>query len=71
MSYKTDSAQCLNFPLDATAFSNAYFGQGIIPILLDDVSCSGSETQLISCSYDSNTADCSHSDDAGVRCLTG
>ena len=57
--------------IDATAFSNAYFGQGILPILLDDVSCLGSESQLLDCSYDSNTADCSHSEDAGVSCQTG
>jgi hypothetical protein len=53
---------------DAGYFTQAYFGQGIVPILLDDVSCTGSESQLLSCSYDSNTGDCSHSEDAGVRC---
>ena len=57
--------------IDATAFSNAYFGQGSLPILLDDVSCLGSESQLLDCSYDSNTGDCSHSEDAGVSCQTG
>jgi receptor-type tyrosine-protein phosphatase Q len=55
---------------DATYFYSAYFGQGIVPIKLDDVACTGSESQLISCSYDSNTGDCSHSEDAGVRCQT-
>ena len=39
--------------------------------MLDDVNCLGSESQLISCSYDSHTADCSHAEDAGVRCQTG
>lgn len=57
--------------VDSTAFNDAYFGEGILPILLDDVSCLGSESQLLACSYDSNTADCSHSDDAGVSCQTG
>lgn len=55
---------------DATAYSNAYFGQGIIPIILDNVGCSGSEERLIDCYY-SSQIDCSHSDDAGVRCITG
>ena len=57
--------------IDAVSFSSAYFGQGIVPIALDDVSCTGSESQLLSCSYDSNTVDCSHSEDAGARCQTG
>ena len=56
------------FATDAVAFSNAKFGSGIGSIYLDDVQCSGSETSLLSCTYDSNTADCSHSSDAGVRC---
>ena len=54
---------------DAVAYT---FGQGsTLPVVLDDVSCSGTESRLIDCTYDSNTADCSHSDDAGVRCQLG
>lgn len=56
------------FCTDAIAYSNAQYGQGIIPILLDDVSCSGTEARLIDCTYDSSTSDCSHSDDASVKC---
>ena len=37
-------------------------------IYLDDVQCSGNEARLIDCVYDSQTSDCSHSRDAGVRC---
>ena len=55
---------------DATAFSNANFGQGTVPILLDDVACTATQPRLVDCSYDSNTADCSHSHDAGVRCVS-
>ena len=36
--------------------------------MMDDVNCDESETQRIDCSYDANTADCSHDDDAGARC---
>ena len=54
---------------DATAHSNARFGQGTGPIFLDNVACTGEEDTLISCTYDSNTADCFHSDDAGVTCV--
>ena len=53
---------------DAIAFANAKFGAGIGSVYLDDVQCSGSETSLLNCTYDSNTGDCTHSSDAGVRC---
>jgi len=56
---------------DPIAYGNAAFGQAALPILLDDLACSGSELQLIYCSYDSITTDCSHSEDAGVRCQHG
>ena len=59
---------CLTY-IDATAHSNAQFGQGTGPIHLDDVACSGQEDTLTSCTFDSNTADCFHSEDAGVSCL--
>ena len=54
---------------DAVAFSNAHFGAGTGTIYLDDVSCTGSETNLIDCSR-SSTVICyrGHSEDAGVRC---
>ena len=44
------------------------FGAGSGPIYLDDVGCSGSELRLVNCSYSHDTADCTHSEDAGVRC---
>ena len=53
---------------DATAFSNAHFGLGTVPILLDDVACTVYESRIINCPYDNNTVDCTHSQDAGVRC---
>ena len=52
----------------AVARSLAYYGHGTIPILLDNVGCRGTESQLIDCTYDSNTLDCSHREDAGVTC---
>jgi len=55
---------------DATAHSNAAYGQNAdIIIALDDVACTTAQSRLIDCTYDSNTADCSHSDDAGVACV--
>ena len=51
------------------AHSNAFYGQGTGDIALENVECSGSESQLLACS--SNTifdTSCSHSEDAGVKC---
>ena len=53
---------------DAVAYSSASFGIGSGPIHLDDVACTGTEDTLVNCNYDSNTADCSHFEDAGVGC---
>ena len=57
---------------DAVAFSSAHFGAGVGPIHLDNVGCTGSETNLTDCSYDS-IVNClrGHSEDAGVRCQGG
>ena len=54
----------------AIAYSNAYYGQGRGPILLDNVACTGVENALVNCSFDNHTGDCRHSDDAGVRCYS-
>ena len=35
---------------------------------MDNVACTGSESGLINCNFDNHTGDCSHSEDAGVRC---
>ena len=54
--------------IGAIARTRAYFGQGTAPILLDDVACTGTETRLVNCRYDSSTTDCNHSEDAGATC---
>ena len=60
---------CLFPGLDAIAFDEAYFGEGSGTILLDDVICSGTESDLLSCSHNGlRVHDCDHSEDAGVRC---
>ena len=59
----------LNSILTGTALSSAYFGAGTGRIWLDDVSCTGSESELLDCSHDGiGVHDCDHFEDASVRC---
>ena len=56
-------------PLDAVSFSNAHFGtRAGLKIHLDDVDCTGSESNLLDCSYSSNVHCTYGHSDAGVRC---
>ena len=58
----------LGYPTsNAIAFVSAYFGAGSGSIVMDNVFCVGYESSLFSCTY-SSTHDCSHNEDAGVRC---
>lgn len=48
--------------------TDSFYGEGKGPILLDNVECLGVESTVLECVYDTHTADCSHSQDAGVIC---
>ena len=55
--------------LGAVAFGNAAFGEGSGTILFDNVFCTGAETNITDCFHSGLGAnDCSHFEDAGVRC---
>ena len=54
--------------IGSTAIYSAFFGQGTGSIVLNNVKCTGSEARLVDCPSGRVTS-CSHSEDAGVRCL--
>ena len=63
--------QQLNYSRVVSALGDAYFGQGSGPILYDEVTCNGTETHLADCAHNGvGIHDCSHSEDAGLRCGT-
>lgn len=52
-----------------TAFQGDHFGQGVEPTWMDSVECRGTEQRLADCTFSEwGVEDCSHSEDAGVRC---
>ena len=47
----------------------SYFGPGTGPTFLDNVQCSGTETNILSCPSNAiRQENCNHAADAGVRC---
>ena len=52
-------------PSGAQARRDAFFGTGRGPIFLDDLNCTGNESDLFECV---SINDCGHSEDAGVIC---
>ena len=59
----------LGFTGALQALGGAFFGQGVDPIMLDDLSCEGHEGTLDTCDHIGWLInDCSHSEDASVRC---
>ncbi|XP_071483590.1 neurotrypsin-like [Diadema antillarum] len=61
----------LGFTRAEKALSEAHFGEGSLTgdVLLDDVSCSGTETSIFDCANSGiGVSNCAHTEDAGVRC---
>ena len=55
----------------ATAFSTADFGEGTGPIFIDELHCSGMESDLLDCPSFQPVGlhHCDHTMDAGVKCI--
>jgi hypothetical protein len=59
----------LGFDGADNAYGFARYGQGIGPIHLDDVNCTGSEASVDQCTHGGvGNHNCDHSEDAGVVC---
>jgi hypothetical protein len=51
---------------------SAYFGAGSLPIHLDNVKCTGTETSLIQCPHRTwGEHNCVHNSDVGISCSPG
>ena len=62
----------LGFGPAIDARDKAFYGQGSDQILLDNVNCIGTESTIRNCAHNGwGNDDCSHNEDAGVKCSNG
>ena len=60
--------------VESEYFTGARFGQGSGPIWMSDLTCSGTESSLFSCTTNTptgsveSTTTCTHGNDVSVRC---
>ncbi|KTG40350.1 hypothetical protein cypCar_00011514 [Cyprinus carpio] len=68
--YKKAFRQELGFGSAKEALSGGQLGQGMGPVHMNEVKCSGFEKSVTECpfSMDKDSEGCSHEEDAGVRC---
>uniref|UniRef100_A0A8D3E1I4 Lysyl oxidase homolog n=1 Tax=Scophthalmus maximus TaxID=52904 RepID=A0A8D3E1I4_SCOMX len=58
----------LGFGSAKEALTGARMGQGIGPVHMNEVECSGFEKSLTECHFNRESVGCSHEEDAAVRC---
>ncbi|KAM6149940.1 lysyl oxidase homolog 2 isoform 1-T3 [Erethizon dorsatum] len=58
----------LGFGTAKEAITGSQLGQGIGPIHLNEVQCTGTEKSIIECKLNTESQGCNHEEDAGVRC---
>ena len=72
MNDATVVCRMLGYQIVLESLGYARFGQGTGPILLDDVACSGTESNLAQCPYNGYPTlgihNCGHNEDASVIC---
>ncbi|XP_061672318.1 lysyl oxidase homolog 2b isoform X2 [Syngnathoides biaculeatus] len=58
----------LGFGTAKEALSGGRLGQGMGPVHMNEVECSGFEKSITECSFNKESVGCSHEEDAAVRC---
>lgn len=58
----------LGFGSAKEAITGSQLGQGIGPIHLNEIECTGNEKSIIDCKFNAESQGCNHEEDAGVRC---
>ena len=60
----------LGYPDAVVAPVDAHYGEGTGPIILDNLQCLGTESDILTCVHNGiGEHDCDHSEDASAECL--
>ena len=60
----------LGYPDAVAALRSAHYGEGTIPIMLANVSCTGDESNITNCGHnETGVYNCKHSEEVAVECL--
>jgi hypothetical protein len=69
---KIDNEMIYHFSTIPLVYGSAHYGAGTLPIHLDDVKCTGTESSLFNCPHRGwGSNNCGHGEDVGIYCATG